>query len=103
MPFNVKGCSKCATQFKLRVGVGVDVAGGVVVSRTKSSLTGRGLALLLAVLSGLASGTAAMAQDASCMARCQAQESQCLQETKGDRAKCNAVATQCFQGCRKPR
>jgi hypothetical protein len=45
----------------------------------------------------------AVAQDASCMARCQQLESQCLQESKGDRAKCNAVATQCFQGCRKPR
>jgi hypothetical protein len=45
----------------------------------------------------------AIAQDASCMARCQALESQCLQASKGDRSKCNAVATQCFQGCRKPR
>ncbi len=51
----------------------------------------------------LAASGAAVAQDASCMARCQALESQCLQASKGDSAKCNAVATQCFRGCRAPR
>ncbi len=68
----------------------------------KTSWKAMGLALMLAGFSTAALSTVATAQDA-CLARCQAQESQCLQQTKGDRAKCNAVATQCFQNCRKPR
>jgi hypothetical protein len=51
----------------------------------------------------IATAGSAAADDASCMARCQQLESQCLQDSKGDRSKCNAVATQCFQGCRKPK
>lgn len=57
----------------------------------------------LMALATLAAASAALAQDASCMARCQAIENQCLQQTKGDRAQCNAIATQCFQACRKQR
>lgn len=72
------------------------------MTRVKTSLTSKGLAVLLGGLSMVVLGTTAIAQDA-CLARCQAQESQCLQQTKGDRATCNAVATQCFQACRKPR
>ena len=68
----------------------------------KTSKIAIGLALLLAGLLVSTLSSSARAQDA-CLARCQAQESQCLQATKGDRAKCNAVATQCFQSCRKPR
>ena len=60
----------------------------------------KGVALVGVLLASVAT---ASAQDESCMARCQQLESQCLQDSKGDRAKCNAVATQCFQGCRKPR
>ena len=45
---------------------------------------------------------AASAEDA-CIARCQKLESQCLQDSKGDRSKCNAVATQCMKSCREPK
>jgi hypothetical protein len=72
------------------------------VKTLKTTWKAMGLALVLAGFSTAALSTAASAQDA-CQARCQALESQCLQQTKGDRAKCNAVATQCFQSCRKPR
>ena len=72
------------------------------MSRLKSSFLGKGLALALAGFSAMAMSTTAIAQDA-CLARCQAEESRCLQDSKGDRAKCDAVATQCFQTCRKPR
>jgi len=62
-----------------------------------------GLALLLTGVAVLAVGPAAMAQDAACQARCQAQENKCRLDSKGDSAKCNAVATQCLAACRKQR
>ena len=69
---------------------------------SKTSWKAMGLAFVLVSFLTAGMGNAVYAQDA-CQARCQALESQCLQQTKGDRAQCNAVATQCFQSCRKPR
>lgn len=102
MPNAVNHCSNSASRFKLMVRTSVNVAGGVTVSKNKTPLNGRGLAVFVAALTISAFSATAIAQDA-CLARCQAQEAQCLQATKGDRATCNAVATQCFQQCRKPR
>ena len=73
------------------------------MSRLKSSFLGKGLALFLMGLSVAGvSGSTALAQDA-CLARCQAEENKCRLESKGDSARCNAIATQCLQACRKPR
>ena len=102
MPNKVNHCSNSASRFKLMVRTSVNVAGGGTVSKIRTVWTSRGLAVFLASVTLSAFTATAIAQDA-CLARCQAQEAQCLQATKGDRAACNAVATQCFQQCRKPR
>lgn len=54
--------------------------------------------VLLPLAVALAIGPAT-AQD--CAAKCRAQEMQCLQQSKGDTAKCNAMTTQCYQSCIK--
>lgn len=56
---------------------------------------------ILYLIAVVAVPAAAIADD--CAARCRAKEMQCLQQTKGDTAKCNAITTQCYQSCRKPR
>lgn len=71
------------------------------MSKLKSTVFGKGLRLLVIGLSAVGVSTTAIAQDAACHARCQAQENKCRLESKGDSAKCNAIATQCLAGCRK--
>jgi hypothetical protein len=63
---------------------------------------GNTLKLLAFFLMTAVMGTIPAAAD-DCAARCRAQEMQCLQQSKGDTAKCNAITTQCYQSCRKPK
>lgn len=56
------------------------------------------------VFFALAAGFAATAAEAQdCAAQCRALEMQCLKDNKGDSAKCNAITTQCYQSCKKPK
>lgn len=55
---------------------------------------------ILAIAAGLGAGAA---QADQCKQRCDAEWAACMQQTKGDKAQCNARTTQCYQSCRKPR
>lgn len=54
-------------------------------------------------LAGLLATASLPVRADDCAAQCRAREMQCLQQSKGDTTKCNAIATQCYQSCRKPR
>lgn len=63
---------------------------------------GKAARLFLTFLALLSATTLATAAD-DCAAKCRAEEARCLKDNKGDTAKCNAIVTQCYQSCRKPK
>ncbi len=59
------------------------------------------LIIATAVAGAVAVAPVALADN--CAARCRAKEMKCLQQSKGDTARCNRITTKCYQRCRKPR
>jgi hypothetical protein len=57
---------------------------------------------LLCLAAVLGTGGAPALAD-NCKARCDAEQMRCLQDSKGDTARCNQITTRCYESCRKPK